>query len=79
MTKTWTVLAAALLGLGATAATAAEVTDMDGDGMYSMEELQAAYPDLTEETFAQIDANADGMVDADELAAAETAGTLVAD
>ncbi|AZQ67563.1 EF-hand domain-containing protein [Silicimonas algicola] len=78
MTKIWTVLAAALLGLGATAATAADVTDTDGDGMYSMEEIQAAYPDLTEEVFATIDANADGMVDADELAAAETAGTLVA-
>ncbi|WP_343116956.1 EF-hand domain-containing protein [Ostreiculturibacter nitratireducens] len=52
------------------------VTDTDGNGVYSMEELVAAYPDLTEETFAAIDANADGSVDADELQAAVEAGTI---
>lgn len=52
------------------------VTDTDGNGTYSMEELQAAYPDLTAEVFTSIDANADGAVDADELAAAQEAGTL---
>lgn len=52
------------------------VTDTDGNGTYSMEELVAAYPDLTEETFKAIDANADGAVDAEELAAAVAAGTI---
>ncbi|WP_343082094.1 EF-hand domain-containing protein [Ostreiculturibacter nitratireducens] len=71
------------LTLGAVVAIAAAqaqaqtmVADADGDGVYSMEEMLAAYPDLTEETFAAIDANADGSVDADELQAAVEAGTL---
>ena len=52
--------------------------DVDGDGMVSMEEFTAAYPELTEETFAVADANADGMLDADEIAAAAEAGVLPA-
>ena len=44
--------------------------------MVSMEEFAAAYPDLTEETFALADANADGALDADEIAAAAEAGIL---
>ncbi len=54
------------------------VTDTDGDGVYSIEEMTAAYPDMTAETFATIDANADGMVDADELSAAVEAGVIPA-
>jgi len=54
------------------------VTDTDGNGTYSMEELKAAYPDLTEDVFNAVDANADGAVDADELKAAVEAGTLPA-
>ena len=54
------------------------VTDTDGNGTYSMEELKAAYADLTEETFKAVDANAEGAVDADELQAAIEAGTLPA-
>ena len=50
--------------------------DVDGDGMVSMEEFTAAYPDLTEETFAIADTNADGALDADEIAAAAEAGIL---
>lgn len=52
------------------------VEDMDASGAYSMEELQTAYPDLTEEGFAQLDLSADGEVDADELAAAREAGVI---
>ena len=51
--------------------------DADGSGMLSLEELQSAYPDLTEEGFAGIDANADGSVDEAELTAATEAGTLM--
>ncbi len=69
------ILAVAALGF-AGAAIAQDVADTDGDGVYSMEELMAAYPDLTDEVFVLIDANADGAVDADELAAAQEAGTL---
>ncbi|MCB2094915.1 MAG: EF-hand domain-containing protein [Rhodobacteraceae bacterium] len=52
------------------------VTDTDGNGTYSIEEMTAAYPDLNAETFATIDANGDGAVDADELQAAIENGTL---
>lgn len=54
------------------------VTDTDGNGTYSMEELKASYADLTEDTFKTIDANADGQVDAAELEAAIAAGVLPA-
>lgn len=52
--------------------------DADGDGMVTMEEFALAYPDLTEESFTTADLNADGMLDADELAAAAEAGVLPA-
>lgn len=75
--KRWKLVLAAILGLGATAAAAQTmVEDTDGDGVYSMEELMVAFPDLTEEIFTTVDTNADGAVDADELAAAEEAGVL---
>ncbi|MEZ5779403.1 MAG: EF-hand domain-containing protein [Paracoccaceae bacterium] len=74
-----------VLALGSLAAFAAVqanaqtvVTDTDGNGTYSMEEMTAAYPDMTEELFNTIDANADGAVDADELMAAQEAGTIPA-
>ena len=54
------------------------VEDADGNGTFSMEEIQAAYPDLTEETFLQIDTSADGEVDTTEWEAAVGAGLLTA-
>jgi hypothetical protein len=70
----------AVLALGALAAgpglAQTSLPDANGDGVWSMEELQASVPDLTAETFAAIDANADGSVDATELAAAIDAGTI---
>lgn len=69
------VFAIAVLGF-AGSAMAQEVVDADGDGAYSMEELMAAYPNLTAEVYAAIDANGDGLVDVDELAAAQSAGTI---
>jgi Ca2+-binding EF-hand superfamily protein len=69
------LVAIAALGF-AGAAVAQDVADTDGDGVYSMEELMAAYPAITDEVFAMVDANGDGAVDADELAAAQEAGTL---
>ncbi len=50
--------------------------DVDGNGTYSLDELQAAYPELSAETFAQIDVNADGEVDMTEAEAAQAAGLL---
>ncbi|MEZ5912951.1 MAG: EF-hand domain-containing protein [Paracoccaceae bacterium] len=66
----------ALAAVQAMAQTAIE--DADGNGTYSMDEMKVAYPDLTEEVFGQADANADGALDADELAAAREAGLIPA-
>jgi Ca2+-binding EF-hand superfamily protein len=67
----------AIMALGTVQAQAQTVvSDTDGNGTYSFEELQAAYPDLKEATFKSIDVNADGQVDADELQAARESGTL---
>jgi hypothetical protein len=74
-----TLALAALSSFAALSAVAqTTVTDTDGNGTYSMEELQVAYPDFTEETFKTVDVNADGAIDADELKAAVDAGLLPA-
>lgn len=73
--KRTTILLAALLGLGATAALA-EVEDANGDGVYSMDEVKVAYPDLTEEVFGQLDQDGDGALSPEELATGEEAGLL---
>ncbi|MFZ1728061.1 MAG: EF-hand domain-containing protein [Albidovulum sp.] len=72
-----------VLALSAVAAMAAVqanaqtvVTDTDGNGTYSLEELTAAYPDMNAAAFSAMDANGDGAIDADELQAAIEAGTL---
>lgn len=75
MTRTLTVLTMAL-GVSATGALAATEMDTDGDGVYSFEEMLAAVPTLTEETFITIDANGDGAVDEAELAAAQESGLI---
>lgn len=41
--------------------------DTDGDGKASLVELQTVFPDLTEDLFLEIDANADGLVDDEEM------------
>ena len=52
------------------------VEDSDGDGVYSMEEMRAAYPDVSDDVLVQIDVNEDGAIDEDELAAAIAVGVL---
>ncbi|MCO0613629.1 hypothetical protein M8756_09955 [Lutimaribacter sp. EGI FJ00015] len=54
----------------------AALVDADGNGTYSHTELTAAYPEVSEDDFAQIDANGDGEIDEDELAMAKDAGIL---
>jgi hypothetical protein len=80
---TRTTLLAAVFGLMALPAfaqdtTAIDTMDADADGMVSFVELQAAMPDMTEETLMTMDVNGDGMLDADEVAAATEAETLPA-
>ena len=72
---------ATLLGLSAVPALAQdlpEIADTDSNGIWSLTEMQTAYPDLTEELFLTLDANKDGGLDAAELTTAVAAGTLVA-
>lgn len=57
-------------------ATLPEVADTDGNGTWSLAELQAVWTDLTEEGFNAIDTNADGAVDTAELQAALDAGVI---
>ena len=75
---------AVLIGMGlmANAAIAAGegVTEIDtnGDGLMTIDEIQAAYPDMDAETFSQIDANGDGAVDDAEMVAAQEQGLMPA-
>lgn len=59
-------------------ATLPEVADADGNGSWSLVELQAVWTDLTEDTFKAIDTSADGAVDATELQAALDGGVITA-
>lgn len=54
------------------------VKDANGDGAYSMDEVVAAYPAVTEEIFKAADTDANGSLSADELAAAVAAGSFAA-
>lgn len=68
----------ALSGVFALAAMAAhaQVSDTDGNGTFSIEELTAAYPDIDDALFSQIDVDGSGEVDADELQAAIENGLI---
>jgi hypothetical protein len=59
-------------------ATLPEVADTDGNGTWSLAELQAVWTDLNEETFAKIDTGADGEVDQTELQEALDGGVITA-
>ena len=59
-------------------ATLPEVADADGNGSWSLVELQAVWTDLTEDNFKAIDTSADGAVDATELQAALDGGIIMA-
>ena len=73
--KTYTM--AAIAGALATLATAQDAEiDVNGDGMYSYPELLAVMPDMSEENFTLMDADGDGLLNADEIAAGTEAGLL---
>ena len=52
--------------------------DSNGDGVLTIDEVQAMYPDVTAETFSSMDLNADGALDDEEVLAAQDAGTMPA-
>jgi hypothetical protein len=72
------VLAPLALASAAFAQTLPDVPDTDGNGSWSLVELQAVWTDLTEDTFKTIDTTADGAVDATELQAALDGGVIKA-
>lgn len=85
MTKTTThtaVVSVAALIFSASAvlamSEAASAVDANGDGVLTIEEVQAVYPDVSAEGFSAMDLNADGALDSSEVAAAEEAGLMPA-
>ena len=52
--------------------------DTNGDGLASLTELQALYPELTEEVFLEMDTDGDGLINDEEMAIAVGLGKLVA-
>lgn len=66
----------AALVIAASGTAFAEGLDADGDGMVTINEAIAMFPDVTVEQFSEADSNDDGALDADELAAAQDAGLI---
>lgn len=66
------------IALSTTAAFAQSMAelDADGDGAASMAEVQALFPDVTEEAFTAADTDGDGMLNEEELTAAQDAGVI---
>jgi hypothetical protein len=71
------LLVAAALSLGAAIQAAAE-TDANGDGLLTIDEVQAVYPEVTADDFSAMDLNADGALDSSEVQAAQEAGLMPA-
>ncbi len=52
--------------------------DANGDGVMTVDELQAVYPDMTAEQFAQLDLNSDGTLDHAEMEVGQQKGLIPA-
>lgn len=77
--KTSLMIPAALAAMLASPAIAQSAAiDVNGDGMYSLPELQAVMPEMTEDTFTALDTSGDGLLDPDEIAVGVEAGVLPA-
>ena len=59
-----------------TLAVAQSAADTNGDGVLTIEEVQAVVPEVDADTFSAMDANGDGALDQDEIAVAQEAGLL---
>lgn len=76
MKRTMTLAAVILSSASLAHAATLDELDLDGDGVVTLDEVQSVYPDLSTEIFLAADSNADGALDADELAAAEETGLM---
>lgn len=75
---------AILLGLGflansaiAMGENAAEI-DTNGDGLMTIDEVQAVFPEVSAEAFAEVDVNDDGALDDAEMVAGQEQGLIPA-
>ncbi len=59
-----------------TFAMAQSAADTNGDGVLTIEEVQAVIPEVDTDSFSTMDANGDGALDADEIKVAQDAGLL---
>jgi hypothetical protein len=69
-------IAASVLALAAAPALADSHDDAEHEFPLTMAEFMAAYPDVTPEEFAEIDADGDGQVSEDEYDEAREAGLI---
>lgn len=70
--------AVATLALTAPAWAQADL-DANGDGVVTLDEVQAVNPDVTAEDFSEMDTDSDGVLSPEEVSAAEEAGQLGGD
>jgi len=56
----------------------ASALDTNGDGVLTIDEVQASFPEVTSDMFTTMDLNADGALDAEEITAAQEAGLMPA-
>ena len=52
--------------------------DTNGDGVVTVDEMQAVFPDVSAETFAALDVNNDGALDDSEMVAGQEQGLIPA-
>ena len=64
-----------MAAMAATSFAAAQV-DTNGDGYLTLDEVNAAFPEIKAEEFSVMDVNADGVLDNSEVAAAQDAGLM---
>ncbi|MFY2825042.1 hypothetical protein [Ruegeria sp. MALMAid1280] len=75
--QTLAAISAIALGLP-TLAVAQSSADANGDGVLTIEEVQAVLPEVDADGFSAMDANGDGALDEAEIAVAQEAGLLPA-
>ncbi|WP_170335710.1 hypothetical protein [Ruegeria arenilitoris] len=75
--QTLAVISAIALGFP-TLVVAQSSADANGDGVLTIEEVQAVLPDVDADGFSAMDANGDGALDEAEIAVAQEAGLLPA-
>lgn len=75
--KTLALIATATLCMPAFAmGQSATQVDANEDGVLSLAEVQAVFPDMTEDQFMAIDLNGDGMLEDAEVKAGQEAGLM---